>query len=579
MMRMVRSRRCVLRIATPAVLVVLMAGCSDNDSRPQRGNTAVTLNVYQSQTLSGAGDVTFVNAGRYAVLPQFAATTDFAEGTSRSTVPSFSFSIGGKTPAPVLQLSRPESPLTALRPEDAFHMRLREIEREEAPRAIAYAQQLRERPPVQLRVQNTLSKVDRDFRVLSDLVGRTYVTVTARQVFAGNNILVYVDNQTPVTFGFSDADYAAFGKQFDADLFPIDVAAFGATSDQDGNARTLVLFTPIVNRLTLGSGKCGSYVAGFFNGADLSGSLNGNKAEVLYQAVPGEPAGGPTCLLLTQSTVRANAPATFIHELQHLISYNQHTLSRSGSPESVWMNEGLSHVAEELGGKLYESRYPCPNLPPCPPAGRTSTSQIFPDSAQGFLPPNFRNAYDFFSSRLNFSLTSPTAFGTIEERGVSWLFLRWFVDQKGEGRLSQLVQTRNVGTANVEAVAGESFGVLFADFLTAVLLDDYPGAAAGEIPSRYQYSSRNLRAIYARLNTTIPQNFPRAYPLELNDLAQINRITPTSAAATRTMKPGSFDLFSFVSTLGSSAVTFESPGGREFDDALKTQITVVRMPN
>jgi hypothetical protein len=561
-----------------------LAACSDGkgtvDPDPTPGvATPLTLSVFGAQTVSGAGGVTFINAGKYAVIPQFAATTDFATGTGRSTVPDYPFMIGGVGTVTARTMQTPaERPTLSV--VEAFHVRMRAIEAEEAPRAQAFMQQLRSRPPVNLQVQSAAAAPNRDFKVLSSLTASTYTTVTARLLYEGTNILLYVDNQPTGSTTFTDTEYASFGRQFDIDLFPIDVANFGATSDIDANGKTFVLFTPIVNRLTLGSGSCGSYVAGFFNGADLSGNTNANRAEIFYSSVPGEPAGGPTCTPLSLALVRQSAPATFIHELQHMISYNQHVLSRNGSTEAVWLNEGMSHMAEELGGKLYEERYPCPNLPPCPASpGRASTAQIFPDSAQGFLPPNFGNAYDFFSSRLDYSLTSPTGFGTIEERGVSWLFLRWLVDQKGDAKLRELVQTRNVGTANIEAVAGETFPKLYADFLTATLLDDYPGAAAGAIPSRYQFTSRNLRAIYARLNSIAAQAYPTAYPLDVADLSAAERLTPSSPSLTRQMKPGSLDLFSFTSTTGNTGLSFKPPTGASFLATLNAQVTVVRLPN
>lgn len=542
--------------------------------------TAVSLNVYGAKTVTGGGGVTFVTPGRYAVIPQYAAAIDFATGTNRSTVADYPFAIGGlgTVTARIDQVTAPPMSLSVT---DAFHLRLRNIEREEAPRSIAYMQALRAHPPVNLRVgtANAAPAATMNFNVLSALTTSTYTSVSARLLYVGNNILLYVDNQSPTTNGFSDAQYQAFGHQMDVDLFPLDVATWGGTSDLDGNQRTYVLFTPIVNRLTLNSGSCGTYVAGFFNGADLSpGNTNGNKAEIFYSSVPGEPAGGSSCALLSQATVQSAAPATFIHELQHMISYNQHVLLRSGSTESIWLNEGLSHMSEELGGKIYESRYPCPNLPPCPGPGRASPAQIFPDSAQGFLPPNFGNAYDFFSSRQDFSLTSPTGFGTIEERGVAWLFLRWLADQKGEAKLSQLVQTQATGAANIEAVMGESFPVLFADYMTAVLLDDFPGATAGQISTRYQFTSRNLRAIYARLNSIAASAYPTAYPLNVNDLPTLSKLTPASASQTILMKPGSLDLFQFTSTTANAGMAFKPSTGTNFQANLNAQVTVVRLP-
>jgi hypothetical protein len=576
----------VCGVLRAAVLVLTgTAGCRDakppvEPLGPVNTSTVVSLPTFGVSTVTGAGPLLFMNTGRYAVLPHFAATTDFAKpADTRASVPDFEYVIGGVTGISARIAASTPAPRTVSAAE-AFHLDMRALDREEAPRAIAYQRQLRALPPASLRVQSAQSRVldTREFNVLSKLVPRAYTKVSARLVYTGDNILVYLDAQSPVTNGFTDAEYAAFGRLFDSELFPVDVAMFGQSSDIDGNGRRFVLFTPIVNRLTLSSGVCGTYVAGFFNGADLSGSSSANRAEILYQSVPGEPAGGPSCEPLSKTVLRNSAPATFIHEMQHLISYNQHVLLRSGDAESTWLNEGMSHIAEELGGLLYEARYPCSAGPPCPLPGRQSAAQIFPDSAGPFVLPNFRNAYDFFTARGEFSLTSPTSLGSLEERGVAWLFLRWLADQKGQAALTSLAQTSKVGTANVEAVTGESFAVLYADFLAATLLDHYPGAAAGQIDRRHSFTSRNLRAIYARLNLTAPAQFPTPYPLDVRDLVTADRLTPVSPARTRYMKPGSLELFQFTSTTPSAGLTFSPLLGAGFKASLNAQVTVVRLP-
>jgi hypothetical protein len=562
----------------PAIIRAVATGSTTTlaDAVLTCGPSMVSLATYGVATFPGSRGVRFANPGRYALLPQFAATQDFASGSAREIVPTFPFVIGGSS-GPVARIATPSGAPAALSVVDAFHMRLRAIERAEVPNAIAYARQMRARGPVSLRTQTLADAATRNFQVLSSLTGSTYLTVAARLTYSGTNVSVYVDDELVAGPTFTDAEYAALGRQFDVDMYPVDIASFGAPSDIDGDGKVIILFTPVVNRLTIGTGVCGTYVAGYFNGIDVSGSPTGNRAEVFYGAVPGEPAGGPSCTSLSTTSVRNTAPATFIHELQHLISYNQHVLVRARGTEDVWLNEGLSHLAEELGGKMYESRYPCPSGPPCPPAGRASTSQLFPDSAQGFLNANFGNAYRYFATRTTYSLTSPLGFATTEERGAAWLFLRWLADQKGESKLPQLVQTLNVGTANIEAVAGESFQVLFADFVAATLLDNYPGAAPGQIPSRYQFASRDLRMIYSRLNTVAPTSFPTAYLLDVNDLAAARRLTDGSGAAQQQMKPGTFDLFQFTAAAGSEGFVFRPVTGA-FQSNLNAQVTVVRVP-
>jgi hypothetical protein len=577
--RTLRRRGCA------AATLLALAACKDSPTEPvvKPGPPVdVALEVFGVATVAGSGGVTFVNPGRYAVLPQFAATKDFAiriKGGGDS-VPGFPFLIGARTSVSANVAAMPGGRVRRLSDVDAFHMSMRERERQEEANAIAFMQRRRTSAPINARIAAAQLQVSRDFRIQS-VLGESpkYSTITARLVHTGTNVLVYVDEQSVVAGGFTDAEYAAFGALYDRDLYPIDRATFGAPSDLDGNGRVIVLYSPVVNRLTINSGECGQYVAGFFNPADLSGSADGNRAEVLYLSVPGEPTGGPACPRLNAGTLRNATPSTFIHELQHVISYNQHVLQRSGTSEETWLNEAMSHMAEELGGKLYETRYPCPAGPPCPSPGRANPSQLFPDSAQGFLLSNFVNAYDFFFSRRDFSLTSPTGYGTLEERGAGWLFLRWLVDQRGDASLSQLAQTSRTGTANIEAVGGESFRSLFADFLTATLLDDYPGAAPGQIPSRLQFTSRNLRAIYARLSSVSPLSFPTVYPLALADLDAASRLNETSPELRRVMKPGTFDLFQYTSTAASTGLTFRPRADASFAADLNAQVTVVRLPD
>jgi hypothetical protein len=565
---------------TAVTSALLMCACKDAPVDPGPGPpTNVTLQVWQTTTAQGDGGVTFAQPGRYAVLTQFAATRDFATpSNTRASVASFPFLVAGTTPVAATVGGGGGSAVEASDGVVAFHAYLRAREARVEPSA-----RVQGRTPdgqIALNVRSQRTPEIRTFRVLSGLEGtqQTFTTVTARLMFDGSGVLIYADTAAFSANGFTEAEFAAYGRQFNDDLAPIDLAAFGAPADQDGNARTIALFTPVVNVLKIPGASCGSYVAGFFSSADQDGSVEGNAAEVLYLSVPGAPTGGPTCAPLSRETARVNTPATFIHELQHLISYNQHRLLRRGSSEATWLNEALSHYAEELGGKLYETRYPCPLGPPCPPRGRSSLSQLFPDSAQGFLVPNFQNAYSFLTSSRGQSLTSPTGFGSLAERGIGWLFVRWLLDQRGEAFAAQLVQTTRTGTENVSAVAGQPFATLFSDFFTAVLLDDYPGLPSGQIPARLQIPSRNLRTIYARLNATLPSAFPRAYPLTVETLSADSRVTAQSPGQQRQMKPGTFDLLEFTAGVAGEGMLFRAPTGRLADD-LGAQVTVVRLPN
>jgi hypothetical protein len=261
-----------------------------------------------------------------------------------------------------------------------------------------------------------------------------------------------------------------------------------------------------------------------------------------------------------KSSVKTGTPPTFIHEFQHMISYNQHVLLRGGQGEVTWLNEGLSHIAEELGSKYYEAKYPAP-------AGRASPSQLFPDSSQGFVTPNFRNAYSYLLTPTRHSVTTFEGLGTLEERGAAWLFLRWLADQKGEQVFKQLVQTTRRGTDNVSNVAGEPFQALFGDFGIATYSDSIDGVPRSSIPTRYRFTSRNTRQVFARL-----------FPLKPNP------ITPTSldcsSASTQSMVQGTSAYYIVGATAGCTQTRLDltSASGTALPTTLQPQLAIFRLP-
>ena len=257
-------------------------------------------------------------------------------------------------------------------------------------------------------------------------------------------------------------------------------------------------------------------------------------------------------------------PGTFLHQLQHLISFNQHVLLRGGAQEEVWLNEGLGQIAEELGSEYYEAKYP-------PPTGRSTTSQIFPDSAGPFIQPQLLDAYVYLNSTRAHSVTSYNGGGSLEERGATWLFLRWLASQKGEGIFARLVQTSSTGTANIVAQSGERFGALFGDFSTALVVDSIPGLPRSSVPSRFRFGARNLRLLMAR-EATIEQ-FPDPWPLPLYPLG-------VGGALSANMIPGTMVHTSLTTPSAGTNVSidFTGPQGAPFPASLGAQVTIFRMP-
>ncbi len=409
----------------------------------------------------------------------------------------------------------------------------------------------------------------REFSVLSSLDATpAYARVGAALRVVGTRVLLYVD--TLAADAFSEAELAAAGALYDGALAPAVFDAFGGGSDIDANGRVIFLLTPTVNALvTAAQCPVSGFVRGFFYGHDLaSDATTSNRGEVFYGFVP-DPTGRWSCAH-AKAEVTANLPPTFMHELQHMISYGEHVIERGGAPEEVWLNEGLSHVAEELGSLHYEARYPAPT-------GRTNPAQILPDSSSPFLTPNLLYSNRFLVSSAFYSLTScaPGSFCSLAERGATWLWLRWIADQGSAGLWRRLVETARTGRNNLEAATGESTAALLGDFALAVSADSIVGVPRSAVPARYRFTTRNLRQLYRALFEAygLPGGVGRPFPIEPLTL-------PAGGAVTGTMRPGTFATYrlSVGATTPVVRLRFAVPDGSPFPASAGAQLSVMRLP-
>jgi hypothetical protein len=494
-----------LRIVVPdclpagSVAVRVLAGTAWTDPKSltySARRRPLTLQPYQATVIGAAQVSTCVTLATdaqasYIIVPQFATratavTTTVARVTAGIATAAELFAGDGWMPRPARRSAQQEL--------DGY---LRDEERRIAPVAHggdAY------RPPMLALTIGSL----RTFHVITALDGSTMTDATGKLQFLGEHLGIYVD--TAAFPGYNDADLQGLGKLFDVDLYRTAVESFGPESDIDRNGKVLVFLTPKVNAL-IAANDCAlkGFVSGFFWGRDLVPSLpNSNAGEIFYGMVP-DPFANYSCPHAAGDTQRY-LTGTFIHEMQHMISFFHHVIARGGDAEEGWLNEGLSHIAEELASKLYEARYP-------PPLGRSTSTQIFPDSSQPFIAPQLLNAYIYLNSTTNHSVTTYDGSGSLEERGAAWLFLRWLGDQKGDTIYRRLVQTSQQGIANIEGHTGESFAQLFGDFSVAIWADSLLGVPRTAVPSRYRFLSRNLRQLIARQATI--SGFPDPWPLKL----------------------------------------------------------------
>ena len=496
------------KVRMPVVVsVFLAAACVDNVSGPP---AAVCLSNYSPLALTVGqyvaidpvptqGCVIFpanasaIDSGEYLLVPQ-----------TISEVPDFSapFKIAGTGPLTAqVMASRFAANIAPNAPSEAaaFHTLLREMERARTYPGLAGAQApfMASAPAAPARV--VLNDV-RSFMVLKDIIKGGYTTVTATALSVGTHAAIFVDNAAPAN-GLTTTDLDSLRDAFDQKLYPADTAAFGRESDIDGNGQVIILMTGVVNHLVTAS-QCtsGGYVAGFFFGADIDPQTAYvvNNGEVFYTMLA-DPTGSLSCAH-SVAQVKRVVPGTLIHEFQHMISYNHHVLEQAPAArkaEVLWLNEGLSHYAEELGGRAY-----------------------LPDTITfcNYVSGDLENAAGYLSAPGSHPLVDTSGIGGLEERGAGWLFVRYIVDRfsadtsVGAQNLvtRKLVTTALTGTNNVTQQTGQAYAITAGEWALANWASDLPGFAA---PQALKYKLWTFRTAYPKLNAKCGASIAPTFPL------------------------------------------------------------------
>jgi len=302
------------------------------------------------------------------------------------------------------------------------------------------------------------------FSVLNSITSTSScVDVAARARCVGDNVVFYMDVSVEGTDSdLSDSDLNELCENFDS-IAAEEQDILGDLSDKDGNGKLNVLMTKQVNRLgSLGGG----IITGYFYAGDLyteSGSNPcTNYGEVIYTMVP-DPSGDHGTAISNSFAMSNLLPAVLPHELQHAISYNQHVFVNGGEPEENWLNEGMSHLMEDLMGYNVEN-----------------------------------------PSRYGMFLSSPSSYGLVTqaspnlmERGAAYLFLRFLYEQAADGDefLANLVGTSSFGVENLESSFNgpdnfNNFSELVSRWTVALALTDR--GISGD--RRYTYQPRTFNS-------------------------------------------------------------------------------------
>jgi hypothetical protein len=223
----------------------------------------------------------------------------------------------------------------------------------------------------------------------------------------------------------------------------------------------------------------------------------------------------------------------------------------------LWLNEALSHYAEELGGRSYRAE------------GDDSTFSRY-------LTGNVRNAYDFMSETSEHFLVATFGSGTLGERGAGWLFMRYLIDQLSTDTTMtawhevtrQLVQTTSLGAANVESRTGVPFEQTLSRWLLALWVSDLPNFTASP---ELKYKSWRFRTTYGLL--CCKGQFQAPYPLVpgvslANDVDIVGTLRAGTGVFERVLQP---------TGTGSFTLQLAEPDGGPVHPGVKPRLTIIRV--
>lgn len=338
-----------------------------------------------------------------------------------------------------------------------------------------------------------------------------------RVVAVTERAIVVADTANP-SGGYTDEEYQAIAATFDTLTYPLDVEYFGEPTNIGGTGRITLFFTRAVNQLTPRGASF--VVGGFFFARDLFPRTTrnnlpacqaSNEREMMYLLVA-DPTGQVNNNVRSKADVTRLNRTTLAHELQHLINAGRrlHITPGAAPNETVWLDEGLAHTAEEL---LYF------RLAGFTSRQNLSLQQVAPNAARSeiftaYAAQNFARLTSFLRAPEGQSPYAPN--DSLSTRGASWHFLRYAAARQGTDEAAfyrRLVSGPQVGIANLtSAIPGGALAPWLRDWAVAIFADDLASGLGDE----YRIPAWNFRSILPSL--TIGGQPLGAYPLATRTL-------------------------------------------------------------
>jgi hypothetical protein len=539
------------------VLVLGLGACKDGGG-PNTPDDVIRLSVGETRTLtaSEAASIEVGGGGGEFVLIPFSGSLT---ASSNVALEFTGTQISGVTGPPTPQIGPSSAPLLsraasteALGAAARFHGEMRRMERQVLGPKLAALRAARAGRLSPLDAVTGSAPVPNVNDQLSLNTARTPACGPSADIREGRVVavteraIIVADNNNPP--GFTDAEYVQIAQEFDAIVYPTVTANFGVPQDLDQNGgRAVIFYTRAVNELTPANSD--AVVGGFFHPRDLFpktstdpefACASSNEAEMFYMLVPDD-AGVVNGNVRTKASVRRGTVGVLAHEFQHLINASRRIYVNDATAfEEVWLNEGLSHIAEELVFYRASGLVPKQNIT----LATLRSSQTILDAVNAYQVSNLGRLIEYLEDP-----EQRTPFANDDElatRGATWSLLRYAADRSTTSQQqiwTNLANSRNAGVTNFNAVFGGAFLDMVRDWTVANYTDD-----AVLTTEAFRHPSWNFRDILPALLN------PQVFPLKTRTLAAGTQLAIT-------LKGGSAAYLRFgVPANGTATITATSSG-------------------
>jgi hypothetical protein len=416
----------------------------------------------------------------------------------------------------------------------------------------------------------------------------TNTPITVRTVFVGQHSIIVEDTTTvfsggPTLAGQMDNYYEQLGAEFEATMFPLEIANFGnpfVLDAQLGNLGKIVMvFSPRVNTSAEGS------ILGFVVNCDFrapSTAPSSNFGEYLYGAVPTSTALGYFDSGTRDSWLRQIRP-TVMHEVKHIIAFGNRIKNGLALEDLSW-EEGMARTAEELYARSFYGTQAKQNTTWAASMGCDIKFAIAGSTCSNrplLMLRHFDALYTFFGSPEIVSMLGRTYAQDFTFYASAWAVERWANDIFGANEaqfLKDWTLSSVTGVANLEQRTGQPWEQSLGEWSLAMYVDDIPGFTPAN--PHLKFPSWNIQDVFLGMCTDLG---PCANPA--NPIQTYSTATPQSAHRVTfgnfnvnitTLEGGAYSIFD-LSGLQSAKQLIELRSVNGSDPPATIRIAIVRI--